>query len=163
MNENKKPEDDEPILDLTEEVAEAPADSEELLDLIEEVDEPSADEVTDPGIIVDPLAETAEIHDDFDDDLLVDQDEDDFVDSLGMEIEDEAETPSEAEAVAGPEPTAGAGISGEQVDAALDRVIRTMFYDKIDRVLTEVIEKTVTREIERLKSILLEESSGQEK
>jgi hypothetical protein len=31
-----------------------------------------------------------------------------------------------------------------------------MYADKIDSMLTEVIEKTVTKEIERLKALLLE-------
>ena len=35
-----------------------------------------------------------------------------------------------------------------------------MFYDKIDSLLGEVIEKTVFKEIELLKKILTEEVSG---
>ncbi|MDL1963923.1 MAG: hypothetical protein LWW98_06240, partial [Deltaproteobacteria bacterium] len=39
-------------------------------------------------------------------------------------------------------------LSSEQVDKALERVIKKMYADKIDSMLTEVIEKTVTKEIE---------------
>jgi hypothetical protein len=38
-----------------------------------------------------------------------------------------------------------------------------MFYEKIDRLLVDTIEKTVTREIEKLKKALLDESTDSEK
>ena len=47
-------------------------------------------------------------------------------------------------------------LSPEQVDEALERVIKKMYADKIDTILTEAIEKTVTKEIEKLKALLLE-------
>jgi hypothetical protein len=50
-------------------------------------------------------------------------------------------------------------LSPEQVDEALERVIKKMYADKIDSILTEVIEKTVTKEIERLKALLLEDTN----
>jgi hypothetical protein len=80
---------------------------------------------------------------------------DDFVDSLGMELdstEDVSEDLLDAEKV-----------SDEHVEAALERVIKKMFYEKIDRILGEVIEKTVTREIERLKGVLLEDAVDNKK
>ena len=46
-------------------------------------------------------------------------------------------------------------LSPEQVDEALERVIKKMYADKIDTILTEAIEKTVTKEIEKLKALLL--------
>ncbi|MDL1968958.1 MAG: hypothetical protein LWW97_10555 [Deltaproteobacteria bacterium] len=63
----------------------------------------------------------------------------------------EKETASDA-----PEPIP---LSTEQVDEALERVIKEMYADKIDSILTEVIEKTVTKEIERLKALLIEDTS----
>ena len=54
-------------------------------------------------------------------------------------------------------------VSYEQVETALERVIKKMFYEKIDSILVEVIEKTVTSEIERLKNVLLEDAAGNEK
>ena len=80
---------------------------------------------------------------------------DDFVDSLGMEFdfkEDISEDFLDAEKV-----------SDAQMEAALERVIKKMFYEKIDGILVEVIEKTVTRELERLKSVLLQDAEGNEK
>ena len=151
MNENnqpdqeKKPDDDESILELTNEVAEASEEAE------------------------DPLAATIELEESFDDDLDVDHEEDDFVDSLGMEIgteydEDKEEAEETAAEPADTSPPAeGIDISSEQLDAALERVIKNMFYDKIDSILAKVIEKTVSKEIERLKKILTEEVSGDEK
>ena len=144
-DQEKKPDDDESVLELTDEVAEASEEAE------------------------DPLAAAIELDEGFDDDLDVDHEEDDFVDSLGMEIgtedeedEDEAE-PEETTAEPATVPAEGIDISGEQLDAALERVVKNMFYDKIDSLLVEVIEKTVSKEIERLKKILTEEVSGDEK
>jgi hypothetical protein len=45
----------------------------------------------------------------------------------------------------------------------LERVIKKVFYEKIDRLLAGAIEKTVTREIEKLKKALLEDSPDSEK
>ncbi len=152
-DQGKTPDDDEPVLELTEEITAASDDAGESIDHAE-----------------DPLAATIELDEGFDDDLDVDPVEDDFVDSLGMEIgtedeedEDEAEPEETAAEPADTVPAEGIDISSEQLDAALERVIKNMFYDKIDSVLVEVIEKTVSKEIERLKKILTEEVSGDEK
>ena len=135
-DQEKKPDDDESVLELTDEVAEASEEAE------------------------DPLAAAIELDEGFDDDLDVDHEEDDFVDSMGMEIGTEYdEDEDEAEETA----AEGIDISSEQLDAALERVIKNMFYDKIDNLLVEVIEKTVSKEIERLKRLLTEEVSGDEK
>jgi hypothetical protein len=48
-----------------------------------------------------------------------------------------------------------ANISSGQVDEAIERVIRKMFAEKINRILDEVIERTVTEEISQLKDYLL--------
>jgi len=142
-DQEKKPDDDEPILELTEAINEASEDAGKPTDHAE-----------------DPLAATIELEESFDDDLDIDHVEDDFVDSLGMEIDTEDD---EDEYGAEPEETVsaeGIDISGGQLDAALERVIKNMFYDKIDSLLGEVIEKTVFKEIELLKKILTEEVSG---
>jgi hypothetical protein len=149
-DQEKKPDDDEPILELTEAINEASEDAGKPTDHAE-----------------DPLAATIELEESFDDHLDIDHVEDDFVDSLGIEIGTEDD---EDEYGAEPEETAmepadtisaeGIDISGEQLDAALERVIKNMFYDKIDSLLGEVIEKTVFKEIELLKKILTEEVSG---
>ena len=49
-------------------------------------------------------------------------------------------------------------LSFEQVDEALERVIQKMYADRIDSMLTEIIKKTVTKEIEELKALLLKDT-----
>lgn len=104
----------------------------------------------------DLLEETNDFDDELGKEIAFDQDlSDDFVDSLGMEFdfkEDISEDFLDAEKV-----------SDAQMEAALERVIKKMFYEKIDGILVEVIEKTVTRELERLKSVLLQDAEGNEK
>jgi len=46
-------------------------------------------------------------------------------------------------------------ISPGQLDEAIERVIRKMFAEKINRILDEVIERTVTEEISQLRDYLL--------
>ena len=48
-----------------------------------------------------------------------------------------------------------APLGSEQLETALENVIKKMFGDKIDRLLNDVIEKTVSTEITRLKEQLL--------
>jgi len=175
MDENNKPDqvvegatpqEDEPILDLTEEVPDEPEGAEGSIPSDEAAVEPSAeDESGFDAVVEDPLAATVELEEGFDEDLGIDDDEDDFVGSMGMEIggDEEDEDVSDFEETADIAPAEGVDVSEEQLDAALERVIKNMFYDKIDRVLVDVIEKTVKNEIERLKSLLLEEASGDDK
>jgi hypothetical protein len=51
-------------------------------------------------------------------------------------------------------------ISSEQLDLAVERVVKKMFAEKIESVLVQIIEKTVTKEINRIKNILLDETSS---
>ena len=44
----------------------------------------------------------------------------------------------------------------DQIDAAMERVIRNLFAERIEHILDEVVTTTVTREIENLKTILLD-------
>jgi hypothetical protein len=44
----------------------------------------------------------------------------------------------------------------EQVEQALRRVVRELYAEKIERLLFEVVEETVTREIEKIKRLLLD-------
>ena len=86
---------------------------------------------------------------------MVEASEDDFADSLGIELdskEDISEDLFEADR-----------ITDEKIEAALERVIKKVFYEKIDGLLAEAIEKTVTREIEKLKKALLEDTPEGEK
>ncbi len=43
----------------------------------------------------------------------------------------------------------------DQIDAAMERVIRNLFSERIGHIIDEVVTTTVTREIENLKTILL--------
>ena len=43
----------------------------------------------------------------------------------------------------------------DQIDAAMERVIRNLFAERIEHILEEVVTTTVTREIENLKTIIL--------
>ncbi len=44
----------------------------------------------------------------------------------------------------------------DRIDAAMERVIRNLFAEKIEPILDEVITATVNREIENLKTVLLD-------
>jgi citrate lyase gamma subunit len=46
-------------------------------------------------------------------------------------------------------------VSSRQLDDALERVIRKMFAEKINRILDEMIERTVSEEISQLKDYLI--------
>ena len=146
----------EEIITLTETMSDTPQE-------IEEIGEPihiTVDTSQEDEIIIDLegnlLEETSDFDDELGEEVAFDQDiSDDFVDSLGMELdskEDVSENLPDAEKV-----------SDAQMEAALERVIKKMFYEKIDSILVEVTEKTVTRELEKLKSILLQDAAENEK
>jgi len=61
-----------------------------------------------------------------------------------------------------PEPAMKAespALTPEQVDKAIERLINEKFSGKIETIIYNVIEKTVSKEIDRLKGILLEDDS----
>ena len=146
----------EEIITFTEAMSDSPLEIEEIgeslhitantSEEVEDLTDLHAELLEEPGILDDELGQ----------EVAADQASgDDFVDSLGMELdskEDISEDVLESEKV-----------SDAQMEAALERVIKKMFSEKIDGILVEVIEKTVTREIERLKSILLQDAAGIEK
>ena len=146
----------EEIITLTESISDTPQE-------IEEIGEPlhitlnTTEEVEDlTDLNADLLEEPGVLNDEFGQEVAADQAlSDDFVDSLGMELDSKEDI---SEDVLGAEK-----VSDARVEAALERVIRNMFYEKIDGILVEVIEKTVTREIERLKNILLQDAAANEK
>jgi len=53
-------------------------------------------------------------------------------------------------------------VSPEQVEKVIERVVREMLSEKIDGLLVEVIEKTVSEEIKKIKEVLLKETGGLE-
>jgi hypothetical protein len=50
-------------------------------------------------------------------------------------------------------------LAAEQIDMAIERVINEKFADRIEQIIYEIIEKTVLKEIERLKGALLEDGA----
>jgi len=129
-----------------------PPEDEEIIEL--------ADETTGEGSDLegDPLEAIFVLDDELDAEFAVNQDiEDDLIGTLGMELDSESETVDQEDL---PE---AKDISDEQVEAALERVIRKMFYEKIDHILVDVIDKTVSREIETLKGTMLGDAGSNEK
>lgn len=53
-------------------------------------------------------------------------------------------------------------VTSDQFDDALERVVRKVFGDRIERILNEVIERTVSDEIEILKEMLVARGSKQD-
>jgi len=53
-------------------------------------------------------------------------------------------------------------VTSEQVDAAIERVVREMLSEKIESVMVQVIEKEVSKEIERLKGLLMDEQINED-
>jgi hypothetical protein len=146
----------EEIITFTEEMSDTPQEIEEIGEPFHITVDTSQEEENLADLTTDLLEEPGVLNDEFGQEVAADQAlSDDFVDSLGMQLdskEDISEDVLESEKV-----------SDAQMEAALERVIKKMFYEKIDGILVEVIEKTVTREIERLKSILLQDASGNKK
>ncbi len=166
--EEQKPVEDEPIIELIEEATEETKGDEEIVDLIEaaeqinNIDEPVSDTAdTSQEFDIDEIdnnliEETDDFTDELDTVAMMDEAmEDDITDSLGIELDSD-------EDISGDYFEADK-ISDEKIDAALERVIKKMFYEKIDRLLLQAIEKTVKMEIERLKKALLEDSPDGEK
>lgn len=168
--------DDESIIELTDVVEEA--EEEPVIELNEIVAEDAATGKSESAAAVELANGRAEdaagpeefslMPDDMMDDLEADSQSRDLVQSLGMEIEPLADLPPVAEPPPAPEPTpvpaqpqATAAVSADpaQIDAAIERIIGPMVAERLDRILTEVIEKAVQREIERIKALLLEEGS----
>ena len=52
-----------------------------------------------------------------------------------------------------------AGASREQIEQSIERIIQQNFSDKIESLVTETIEKAVSKEIDRLKNVLLDDGS----
>lgn len=147
---------DEEIIELIAESGDTPKEIEEIGESVFTTGDPSPESDDIPGLESDLFEGTIDFDEEFDQEVSMDPSlKDDFADSLGIELETGDDIP---------EGSLEAGrVSDEQIAAALERVIKKMFYEKIDGILVEVIEKTVKREIERLKNILLEEESGNEK
>lgn len=98
---------------------------------------------------------------------LYDDSQDEFVNSLGMDLEtdsainelqDEDDLPSDA-LQSKTEDLNLDSISSDQVEAAIERVLMKILPDRIESILKTAIEKTLSKEIDNLKRILVEEST----
>ena len=168
-------EDDVPIIELTDRVnaphsspagrspapgiAGAPADEEPLERLPGlEADRIPIDLLDDAIVLEDRLDATEEV--------------DDFVDSLGIEIEPAASPDTGPTGMAlergapgakdqPPAPAldslAASSLSAETVEAALERIIEKIWADRIEGILVETVERVVKREIEEIRSTLMED------
>jgi len=76
----------------------------------------------------------------------------DAIDLLDAKL---AEEPPQAPEMEEPALGGPAALQSEELETALENVIRRMFAEKIDHLLNEAIEKTVSTEIARLKEQLL--------
>lgn len=163
LAETEEPGEDDEVLVLTDEIIEPSQDDDEIIDLMDTVEEISietealsqkSDDI--PDLDTDLFEGTIAFDEELEQEAAPDPSlKDDFADSLGIELETGEDIPEVS--------LKGDRVSDEQIAAALEGVIKKMFYEKIDGILVEVIEKTVKNEIERLKNILLEEESGSEK
>jgi hypothetical protein len=87
---------------------------------------------------------------------------DDFIDTLGMEIEPAAAAAAAAAPLAAglaAAPAAPPAIGAGQLEQALVKAIREVYAERIEQMLLEAIEKAVSEEIGRLKGLLLEEGA----
>lgn len=80
----------------------------------------------------------------------------DAIDLLDAKLSEEPSPPAIREEEPLSDPTA---LRSDDLEAALENVIKKMFGDKIDHLLNAAIEKTVSTEIARLKEQLLGDSS----
>lgn len=156
---------------------------------IESTTEPEAPEAVSPT----PESDTASSESDlgdvvyFDDELeagLEDEEKDDFVESLGMEIEDRSGEEADEDFESEPLPADSAGTTPEpvfpgltteehaaaeiavaqalaipedQLEAAIEKAVENTISGKIETILTQVVEKAVTQEIEKIKKALLDD------
>jgi len=187
----------EEIIELTDEITTTPQNDDEIIELVAEVAESDstgpADSAShapernpDMAAVFDMNTESEEtnvfepaaavfpdgeimIGDDIEAELDFDEGaQDDFVNSMGMDLETNSaisQLPEEHETLPEPAPDEAApitsdAISSDQIEAAVERVIMKILPEKIDSILTAAIEKTLTREIEKIKALLLEDSSG---
>ncbi|MDH3357404.1 MAG: hypothetical protein OEM06_08080, partial [Desulfobacteraceae bacterium] len=154
--EEQKPTEDDTYIDLTVKISESPQEIEDIGEPISEAADASNEFDDIDDLDNDLIKETDDFTDEFDTDSIVDEASDyDFADSIGIELDSK-------EDISGDRFEADT-ITDEKIEAALERVIKKMFYEKIDRLLVEAIEKTVTRETEKLKKALLEDSPDGEK
>ena len=103
-----------------------------------------------PGAALEETIGFSELEDEIDKEISSHKHDDkkSITESLGFEI------PSENQEGEGATQTIT--VSQEQLDQSVERVLRKLYGEKIDAILTEVIGKTVSQDIERLKGLLVQ-------
>ena len=172
------------IKELVDTISEPAPEEEEIIEPAEAVDEMTIEdeEVTEPadasddlGILTDDILEKSV---ELDDSLDMDNG---LIDSLGMNLGPETDIsedlPDTGEGEKQPFEEVGLDLESTKafdepeplsipldiVETTLERVINKIFSEKFEGILIRVIEKAVTKEIDKLKSSLLEDSIGDEK
>ncbi len=69
------------------------------------------------------------------------------------------DTPAQPDLQASPDTSESLAVNPELLVSAIERVINEKFSDKIENIIYDVIEKAVSKEIDRLKGALLENST----
>lgn len=156
-------EEDEEILDLTGLEDQSLEQDEEIIDLSDIENKPAekSNSVPDIDLLDKTFLDLEESEDIFSKTDISDEDG-----GKGSLIETAAEyatsqhAPLQTNFQEGPASSADKSfsLSEEQLEEALERVIKKMFAEKIDSILVEVIEKSVAKEIERLKDILTDDA-----
>ena len=120
-----------------------PLEEEEIIELTDEVIEAS---------INDDLASSIGIDDALEKEISGDQDmADRFAGSLGMDLEPEIDALEDIHEEV--------SLSPEHLEETLERVVKKMFSEKIEKMLAEMIEAAVSKEITSIKKRLLDDES----
>ncbi|RJQ49601.1 MAG: hypothetical protein C4530_23140 [Desulfobacteraceae bacterium] len=120
----------------------------ELIDIIGKNSEANSDPAEDESEVIIDLTDIVQEESMPLDDMLVAEIEDGhegddgFAESLGMDLEESSPSSS---------------VTPNQVEEAIERVVRKMLSKKIDHLLMKVIEKEVSKELERIRKLLIEE------
>lgn len=146
-NEVEKPLEDEEIIELTDEAVNT--SEEKMIELTDVVEQPPLTDEEKTISVFDEDSEADLVLDEvFDEERRKEQIiEDDFIGSMGMELE--SEDTQEKDLV-----SETLSLSPEQIDEALERIIKRMYSEKIESMIVEMIGKAVTREIEKIKGTL---------
>ena len=171
MDQGQNPPEDDEIIELTDIVKDAAGVEEPIIDLTDIVEsappeppvavEDEAENVIELTDVVQEHAEATEqmFESALDETALPDNgiveeiyeelpEDDDFSDALGVDLE---------AGIAAPE---APSVSHEQVEAAIERVVKEMLSEKIETLLLKIIDKEVSKEVQRLKNLLLDDATG---
>lgn len=147
-------EEDDGIIELTDRVTDSVTEEDQGLVLLENQDEVNLVD----GMLEDTVKLEADIDEGIDEAA---GDDDDFLENLGMDLEEDLEAPEplavEPDVDPEEEPET-IGLSSEQLEDALEKVIRAVYSEKIEQMLVTIVEKTVKEEIARL-NVLIEDAS----